>query len=145
MFGRRAARDPAPAEPRDTAAGAPAPVEYNPMLASRGAKALLRNGLDYLDRYDDPERALSYFREAEARQKELGPTEQKQLRDGLTRAAKRLEGREVGGTSVASRGRATGRPRPSASVARVGTTPAPVPLPTTDGLPGTLDSPPLAP
>jgi hypothetical protein len=45
---------------------------------------LLRNGWDYLS-YQQYERALDFFREAESRQKELTPAELKTLKEGITR------------------------------------------------------------
>ena len=56
-----AATDPAQAAASGNAPGTP----------SRGARQLLRNGLDYLDKYGDPARALSYFKEAKRQQADL--------------------------------------------------------------------------
>ena len=44
------------------------------MPATRGARYLLRNGLDYLG-YQQYERALKFLREAETRKKELNDAE----------------------------------------------------------------------
>ena len=59
------------------------------MAASRGARYLLRNGLDYLN-YQEYERALKYFREAEIRQKELNEAERLSLKQGIERAQRGL-------------------------------------------------------
>src|SRR3954447_9219482 len=59
------------------------------MAASRGARYLLRNGLDYLN-YQEYERALKYFREAETRQKELNEAERLSLKQGIERAQRGL-------------------------------------------------------
>ena len=54
------------------------------MAATRGARYLLRNGMDYLS-YQEYERALKYFREAETRQKELNEAERLSLKQGIER------------------------------------------------------------
>ncbi len=59
------------------------------MAAARGARYLLRNGLDYID-YQEYERALKYLREAEKRQAELGSSEKLKLKQGIERAGTRL-------------------------------------------------------
>ncbi len=102
MFGRRSGSG--RGQPADPAQAAAVASDYSPMHASRGARQLLRNGLDYLDNYGDPERALPYLREAQDRQQELNTTEQRQLADGLARASQLLAGHEVG--SDAAHGRA---------------------------------------
>ena len=45
----------------------------------------MRNGLDYLQ-YQQYERALKFLRDAEAKQKELGPTERQELKRGIEQA-----------------------------------------------------------
>src|SRR5262245_25734730 len=55
------------------------------MGAARGARYLLRNGLDYLG-YQQYERALKFLREAEVRQKELNDAERLALKQGIERA-----------------------------------------------------------
>jgi hypothetical protein len=52
---------------------------------ARGARYLMRNGLDYLN-YQQYERALKFLREAEANQKELTAPEIATLKDGIERA-----------------------------------------------------------
>ena len=47
------------------------PPGVSPMAAARGARHLLRNGWDYIS-YQEYERALAYFREAEAVYEALG-------------------------------------------------------------------------
>lgn len=59
------------------------------MAATRGARYLLRNGLDYLS-YQEFERALKYFREAEVRQKELNDADRLSLKQGIERAQRGL-------------------------------------------------------
>jgi hypothetical protein len=66
--------------PGDTSA---APT--NSMSAARGARHLLRNGSDYLS-YQEYERALQYFREAETRQFELTAAERQTLKLEIERA-----------------------------------------------------------
>ncbi len=54
---------------------------------ARGARYLMRNGLDYLN-YQQYERALKFLREAEANQKELTAAEIVTLKEGIERAQK---------------------------------------------------------
>src|SRR5262249_15357834 len=53
--------------------------------STRGARYLLRNGLDYLG-YQQYERALKYLREAESHEKELIESERLALKQGIERA-----------------------------------------------------------
>jgi len=62
------------------------------MNPSRGARYLLRNGWDYIT-YQEYERALNFFREAEQRQFELSDAERLRLKQGIDRARRGL--REV--------------------------------------------------
>src|SRR5688500_17095442 len=55
------------------------------MTTSRGARYLLRNGWDYL-KYQEYERALNFFREAEQRKAELNPSERQALTQGIDTA-----------------------------------------------------------
>jgi len=59
------------------------------MTAARGARYLLRNGLDYLN-YQQYERALKFLRDAESRQKELNEAEKRALKQGIERAQRGL-------------------------------------------------------
>ena len=59
------------------------------MAATRGARYLLRNGLDYIS-YQEYERALKYLREAEVRQKELSSSEKLALKQAIERAQRGL-------------------------------------------------------
>ena len=59
------------------------------MAATRGARYLLRNGLDYIN-YQEYERALKYLREAEARQKQLNDSEKLTLKQAIERAQRGL-------------------------------------------------------
>jgi hypothetical protein len=68
---------------------------------------LLRNGVDYLDTYGDPNRALRYLKEAKRRQKELVPAERKSLDAALARAQRMIAGTEVVKTPVVRRSSAT--------------------------------------
>ena len=54
-------------------------------MSTRAARYVLRNGLDYLS-YREYDRALNFFRAAEARQAELSDAERQQLRKGIARA-----------------------------------------------------------
>ncbi len=57
--------------------------------ANRGARYLLRNGLDYLS-YQQYERALKFLRDAEAKQKELNAAEKLALKQGIEKAQRGL-------------------------------------------------------
>src|SRR5262245_26207167 len=69
------------------ASGASATEPASPYGAAstRGARYLLRNGLDYLQ-YQQYERALKFLRDAEAREKELGAAERQELKRGIEQA-----------------------------------------------------------
>lgn len=75
------------------------------MTTSRGARYLLRNGWDYL-KYQEYERALNFFREAEGRKVELNDSERQALTQGIDKARRGM--REAGdgsaGKSYAGRG-----------------------------------------
>lgn len=77
---------------RERAAKATAPQAPPPAGPSapggRSVHNLIRNGFDYLDRYEDPARALAYFQEAIKYEHELTADEVSRLRDGLARASK---------------------------------------------------------
>ncbi len=76
----------------------------SPSTAPRTARQLLRNGLDYLDTYKDPERALTFLRAAEAKQKELPESDRRRLSQGIERARRGLrEPSTMGGARVARR------------------------------------------
>ncbi len=102
----------------------------DPMTAARGARYLLRNGQDYLS-YRQYERALAFFREAEAREKDLNETDRALLRKGIQKA--RLGMREPDNTpepvALQSQGRNPQRTGTFA-LARP-TTATPTPTPTT--------------
>ena len=79
-----------------TSAAASAPVtdpmtdpSAHPMNPSRGARYLLRNGWDYIN-YQEYERALAFFREAERRQGEMSDPERLRLKQGIERAQRGL-------------------------------------------------------
>jgi hypothetical protein len=80
---------------------------------------MLQNGYDYL-KYQEYERALKYFREAETRKKELSPAEQKALARGIENALRGTrESTNGSGTSYAR----SGARRPGAfALARPGQT-----------------------
>lgn len=59
------------------------------MAATRGARYLLRNGIDYI-KYQEYECALKYLREAESRQKELSEPEKLALKQAIERAQRGL-------------------------------------------------------
>jgi hypothetical protein len=59
------------------------------MSATRGARYLLRNGLDYLN-YQQYERALKFLREAEFRKNELNEAERLVLKQGIESAQRGL-------------------------------------------------------
>ncbi len=73
---------------RGASAPAAAPAESDAgfgMAAARGARHLLRNGLDYIE-YQEFDRALKYLREAEKRQAELNEPEKTRLKQAIERA-----------------------------------------------------------
>ena len=81
-----------PDEPPPPGAGASdsAAIAHRPGVnAARGARYLLRNGWDYIT-YQEYERALGFFREAEARQAELNDAERLRLKQGIDRAQRGL-------------------------------------------------------
>ena len=59
------------------------------MSATRGARYLMRNGLDYLN-YQQYDRALKFLRDAEGRQKELNDAERLALKQGIDAAQRGL-------------------------------------------------------
>ena len=59
------------------------------MSFTRGARYLLRNGLDYLN-YQQYERALKFLREAESRKNELNDAERLVLKQGIESAQRGL-------------------------------------------------------
>jgi hypothetical protein len=65
----------------------PGAAPLDPMAASRGARHLLRNGTDYLS-YQEYERALEFFREAEKKKEELSTAERQTLKLGIESAQK---------------------------------------------------------
>jgi len=79
----------AKAESTRVTESAPAAMPLYGMTATRGARYLLHNGLDYLD-YQQYERALKFLREAEMRKKELTDTEKLSLKQGIDRAQRGL-------------------------------------------------------
>ncbi|MDB5348880.1 MAG: hypothetical protein JWN86_127 [Planctomycetota bacterium] len=86
-------------------------AEPDPSLATRSARQLLRNGLDYLDNYHDYDRALVFLREAEARPvNDLDAKETKQLKRGIERARNGLRDVVSADTGSATKGRRAGRP-----------------------------------
>ena len=78
------------------------------MAATRGARYLLRNGLDYIN-YQEYERALKYLREAETRQKELNNSERRTLKQAIERAQRGLR-EAVGSQAPYALSRRTRRP-----------------------------------
>lgn len=90
----------APLSPATTPAHAqlrrnpPATSSPPPASPTRSPHHLLRNGLDYLDKYGDPHRALVYLEQARQRQAELSPDQRKQLADAWLRAERILAGLE---------------------------------------------------
>src|SRR3954447_21939284 len=106
------------------------------MAATRGARYLLRNGIDYLS-YQEYERALKYFREAETRQKELSEAERLSLKQGIERAERGL--REAVGSespyALSRRSRRAGGFAPAKADPLVAATSRPRPMPNDAGPP----------
>jgi hypothetical protein len=75
------------AQARPAVAGARPPDSAlaTPPQTGRGARQLLRNGLDYLDTYNDPGRAAAYLEEARRKQADLTEPERRQLAQALAR------------------------------------------------------------
>ncbi|HLH29254.1 MAG TPA: hypothetical protein VKW77_10075, partial [Acidimicrobiales bacterium] len=61
------------------------PASLYGAAGNRGARHLLRNGLDYLQ-YQQYERALKFLREAESKEKELSAAERQELKRGIEQA-----------------------------------------------------------
>src|SRR6185312_14982135 len=78
----------------DSTIPAAAPVSYG-----RGARNLVRNGWDYVN-FQEYERALAYFREAEKRKGELNDKERIDLKKGIDAALRGM--RETAGSSAKS-------------------------------------------
>ncbi len=80
-------------------AAVPASVTASPSDApvnpARGARHLLRNGWDYIT-YQEFDRALLFFREAERRQKELTDVERIKLQQGIERAQRGVREKAMG-------------------------------------------------
>ncbi len=106
----RAQQSPGGLRPRanDTPAAAP-----DALSAARGARQLLRNGLDY-NTYGEYERALEFLREAESRQYELSLAERKKLHQGIADAQRGL--RKTDNDPVALTRRSSARP-PAGAIA----------------------------
>lgn len=85
----------------------------SPMLAARGARSLLRNGLDYIT-YQEYERALAFFREAEARKGDLSESERLKLKQGIERAQRGLREAANGINADRAYARSGGGRRPGA-------------------------------
>jgi hypothetical protein len=101
------------------------------MTASRGARYLLRNGLDYIN-YREYSRALRYLRAAESKQNELEAPELKALKQGIEQAQRGL--RETGDPRT---GLAANRNRPVGAIAAAVPTVEPnrpAPMRSSDGI-----------
>lgn len=89
-----------------------------PMNPARGARSLLRNGWDYIT-YQEFERALQFFREAERRQNELNDAERTKLKQGIERAQRGLRETAMGVKNEKTYAMSGGLRRPGAlAVAR---------------------------
>lgn len=97
-----------------------------PINAARGARHLLRNGWDYIT-YQEYERALAFFREAETRKAELNDAERLKLKQGVDRAQRGLREAANGLSSERAYARSGAARRPGA-LAVATTTPTPTPV-----------------
>jgi hypothetical protein len=119
----------------------------SPMARSRGARPMLRNGLDYIT-YGEYERALEYLRAAETRVAELTPTERQQLAQGIARAQQGLRAADpaaaASGTALAggTPGKAPAQARLRAGAIALSPTPTPGPAPTLAQTPSFAPAPP---
>ena len=73
------------------------PPPIYPMMSARGASHMLRTGWDYIQ-YEEYERALKFFREAERRRSELSDAERRTLKEGIERAQRGMR-EAVGGSN----------------------------------------------
>ena len=96
-------------------AAVPASVTASPSDAfvnpARGARHLLRNGWDYIT-YQEFDRALVFFREAERRQKELTDVERIKLQQGIERAQRGVREKAIGVKGEPAYARSGGQRRP---------------------------------
>ena len=69
--------------------------------ATRGARQNLRNGIDYLDKYGDPSRALNYLKQAKKQQADLSADEQKTLDASIAHAQRIIAGVDAARLPVA--------------------------------------------
>lgn len=105
-------------------------------LRSRSARTLLRNGTDYI-KYQQFEKALTYLREAERRQKELNATEKAALRQAIDTAQQglrtpslqtgyaRTRRPQAGSIAIASRSSAASKADPAVARTQASNDPAP--------------------
>ena len=104
----------------------PTSPDAPPFNAARGPRLLLRNGWDYIG-YQEYERALAFFREAQFRDKELNETERRKLNEGIDRAQRGIRDQAMGVKSGPSYARTPATRRPGAlAVAQPATTARPV-------------------
>ena len=86
----------APAGPGAAAdAAADGPLNFGMTGAARAPRALLRNGWDFIG-YQQYDRALTFFREAKVREKELTPDERLRLKQGIERAQRGIRDASIG-------------------------------------------------
>lgn len=93
------------------------PASVPGMRASRGARYLLRNGWDYL-KYQEYERALSFFNEASQRKAELNDAEKQALAQGLDEARRGIRDAAAGTTRRSYAKSGTSRPPGAITVAQ---------------------------
>jgi hypothetical protein len=97
-----------------------------PFNSARGPRPLLRNGWDYIN-YQEYERALAFFREAQRRQAELNDAERQKLREGIDRAQRGMRDQAMGVKSGAAYARSGATRRPGAlALAQPAAAPTPV-------------------
>ena len=106
----QAQQSPPVATPGVDPAGVSASVP--PINAGRGARHLLRNGWDYIT-YQEYERALAFFREAETRKAELNDAERLKLKQGIDRAQRGLREATNGMSSERAYARSGAARRPA--------------------------------
>ena len=107
----------AQAERQETSALYPSSqVGLVPRTSTRSARLSLSNGIDYLETYGDPGRALMHLERASSLKDELSPAEQNTLQAARLKAKRILEGTEPARTLVARKPKSSKTPNKQSNV-----------------------------